>query len=321
MNEPVPKPENLTDESEKHHHPVLTGICVLLIAAVVGVVWYTMPALKRHDFSLRDLPHWSQTISSLEDRLKDIEGKVSSSSSDQQALRGEVAKLRESLREKLDAIGKEGGQTASDVYQKVQAQFEPALQAQSDGLKNVQERVSDLESSHASDRAEIARLQQQLSQVSDQTAQQAAQQSSEVAQIRRQVDENQSGASGQLADLKREQDRQKQDVEAIVDGIAVRKLPFEAAKSRQQDLGEGISLYVSGIDPSYRRYSGWMWVAEDRRNIWLHNQGAQQPVIFYGYQDGKKRELVITNVTQGSVTGYLVVPKQGAAPATPSAGE
>jgi hypothetical protein len=33
-------------------------------------------------------------------------------------------------------------------------------------------------------------------------------------------------------------------------------------------------------------------------------------VVFYGYEDGKKRELVITNVTQNSVTGYLLAPKQ-----------
>lgn len=311
MNEPV----------ESHRHSILTGICVLLVAAIVGVALYTIPTLKRQGFSLRDLPHWSQTLSAFEDRLKDAEAKMSNSSSDQQALRGEVAKLRETVGDKFAAISREGGQTAAEVYQRIQDQMDPKLKAQSDGLASVQERVSDLESSRATDRAEIARLQQQLSQVSDQAAQHVAQESTEVAQIRRQVDENRSGTAGQLADLKQEQDRQRQNADAIADGLAVRKVPFEAAKSRQQDLGDGISLYVSGTDPSYRRYSGWIWVAEDGRNIWLRNQGAQQPVIFYGYKDGQRRELVITNVTPGSVTGYLVLPKQGTSPAPASAGE
>ena len=44
------------------------------------------------------------------------------------------------------------------------------------------------------------------------------------------------------------------------------------------------------------------------RTIWLKNQLAQDPVIFYGNVDGKKRELRITNVTGSSVTGYLVLP-------------
>jgi hypothetical protein len=315
MDEPIQRREYPSGDAESHRHPLLTGVCVLLIAALVGVAWYTIPALKRHNVSLLDLPRLTQTLDSFGDRLKQAEAKVSDSSSDQQSLRGEVAKLRENLRDKLEAISKQGGQTAAEVYGKIQEEWEPALKAQSDGLQKVQDRVSDLEASHAADRVEIARLQQQLSQVGDQAAQLAAQQSSDAAQIRRQVDENQTGAVGQIADLKHEQDLERKNVDAMAEGLAVRKVPFEAAKSRQQDLGEGISLYVSGTDPSYRRYTGWMWIAEDRRNIWLHNQGAQQPVIFYGYQDGRKRELVITNVTPDSVTGYLVLPKQSASTA------
>jgi hypothetical protein len=316
MDELVQRREDPSGDVESHRHPVLTGVSVLLIAALAGVAWYTVPALKRHNVSLLDLPHLTQTLDSFGDRLKQAEAKLSDSSTDQQSLRGEVAKLRQTLRDKLDAVSKEGGQTAAEVYGKIQDQLEPTLKAQSDGLQKVQERVSDLEASHAADRAEIARLQQELSQVGDQAAQLAAQRSNDVAQIHRQLDENQSGAAGQIADLKHEQDLERKNVDAMAEGMAVRKVPFEAAKSRQQDLGEGIALYVSGTDPSYRRYSGWMWVAEDRRNIWLHNQGAQQPVIFYGYQDGRKRELVITNVTPDSVRGYLVLPKQSA-----SAGE
>jgi hypothetical protein len=52
-----------------------------------------------------------------------------------------------------------------------------------------------------------------------------------------------------------------------------------------------------------------MWVMPERRTIWLRGQGAQQPVTFYGLEDGKKRELVITQVAKNSVVGYLIVPK------------
>jgi len=50
--------------------------------------------------------------------------------------------------------------------------------------------------------------------------------------------------------------------------------------------------------------NGWMWLMPDRRAIWLRDQ-MQGPVIFYGHEDGKRRELVITRVTPNSVTGYL----------------
>jgi hypothetical protein len=53
-----------------------------------------------------------------------------------------------------------------------------------------------------------------------------------------------------------------------------------------------------------------MWLMPDRRTIWLKGQGAQEPVVFYGVKDGKKREMVITNVTKNSITGYLLLPDE-----------
>jgi hypothetical protein len=53
-----------------------------------------------------------------------------------------------------------------------------------------------------------------------------------------------------------------------------------------------------------------MWVLPDRRTIWLRGQGAQEPVVFYNNNDGKKRELVITSVTKKSAVGYLLVPEE-----------
>jgi hypothetical protein len=41
-------------------------------------------------------------------------------------------------------------------------------------------------------------------------------------------------------------------------------------------------------------------------------------VDFYGYTDGKKRELVITSVTKSSVAGYLLLPKKTTAPESAS---
>ena len=47
----------------------------------------------------------------------------------------------------------------------------------------------------------------------------------------------------------------------------------------------------------------------DRRTIWLRGQSAQEPLTFYGASDGRKRELVITQVTRDSVVGYLLQSK------------
>jgi hypothetical protein len=51
-----------------------------------------------------------------------------------------------------------------------------------------------------------------------------------------------------------------------------------------------------------------MWIMPDRRTIWLKNQDARKPVIFYAGRDGKRLELVITKVGRDSVTGCLLLP-------------
>jgi hypothetical protein len=65
---------------------------------------------------------------------------------------------------------------------------------------------------------------------------------------------------------------------------------------------------VDDTDVPDQRMNGWMWILQDRRTIWLRDQGIQDPLVFYGLWDGKKRELWIANVTPSSVTGYLIVP-------------
>jgi sortase A len=87
-----------------------------------------------------------------------------------------------------------------------------------------------------------------------------------------------------------------------------RRVSFSVSTQHSRELAPGISLGVTRTDATDRRVDGWMWVMPDRRTIWLRSQRARQPVVFYGAQDGRRRELVITAVTRNSIAGYLVVP-------------
>jgi hypothetical protein len=43
------------------------------------------------------------------------------------------------------------------------------------------------------------------------------------------------------------------------------------------------------------------------RQVLQPNQGARDPVVFYGREDGRRRELAITSVSSKGARGYLVV--------------
>jgi hypothetical protein len=59
-----------------------------------------------------------------------------------------------------------------------------------------------------------------------------------------------------------------------------------------------------------QRFDGWVWLMPDRRTIWIHSRGLQQPLVFYNQGDDRPRELVVTRVTRYSVVGYVLEPKE-----------
>lgn len=86
------------------------------------------------------------------------------------------------------------------------------------------------------------------------------------------------------------------------------RIDFQVAERHSRELAPGISIGVSSTDPERQRVNGWMWIMPDRRTIWLRDQSVHEPVVFYGYQDGRTRKLVITKVSRGVVSGYLLMP-------------
>jgi chaperonin cofactor prefoldin len=206
------------------------------------------------------------------------------------------------LKSRIETVSRQAHDSAEEMLKQVRAEF-------GEKMDGVTTRVATLETSRDGDQKQIAALQQQLSDMQGKVTDEAA----ELAAVRRQVQDTGDNARERIATLKQDQDSTRHDVGVIENKLAVDKVPFEASTGHIRELSEGISLNVSSTDPTYRRADGWLWVAADRRNIWLRNLAAQEPLTFYGYQDGRKRELVITNVSKSGVTGYLLLPKESAA--------
>jgi LPXTG-site transpeptidase (sortase) family protein len=78
---------------------------------------------------------------------------------------------------------------------------------------------------------------------------------------------------------------------------------FYISKRHSRQLAPGISIGVDETDAASKEVKGWLWVMPDRRTIWLRDQPANDPLVFY--QDGERRELLITKVTDSAITGYL----------------
>ncbi len=82
---------------------------------------------------------------------------------------------------------------------------------------------------------------------------------------------------------------------------------FTVVKDHSRQLAPGISIGITDVNAPDRRVNGWMWLLADRRTIWLRDQAAGQPVVFYSAGDGRRHELRITKVTANSATGYYTL--------------
>jgi hypothetical protein len=304
-----PRETRLEDETPAGHSILHSLAWLMLILLIAGGAWYAFPILKQYKAELTHLTGAQKVVDGIGDQLKETNAKVQTWASDQQTLHDQFDKLRATTHTQLEAAVRKAEASSTQAYRRMEGQIE-------DRLQGVQTRLAHLESASDTEQTRIAQLQQQLGQAQRDAAQarnDVQRQADELAAVRRQVEESSAARDRELASLKQTQETSRRDVNAIEDKLAVRRVDFEVTKNHSRQLADGISLGITGTDVSHRNVNGWMWVLPDRRTIWLKNQNAQQPVVFYGVHDGQKRELVITNVTQAAVTGYLLLPGSEAA--------
>jgi len=304
---PEVNPHERLDAEERwetvHRHHRIQGVALLLIVLVLaGGGWYAYQALRRHEVALTQFPGVQKIVDSIGDQVKQTDQKLASWADDQQNLRDQMAKFGQKMETRVASVAKQVQESSAEVYRRVQAQID-------DRLQPVDTRLSRIEASSESQQIRIAELQQEVGDVRSQAARQA----DELAAVRSKMEESAATHERQLSRLQQSEEADRHDVDAIGHKLAVHRVDFEVTKNRSRELAEGISLDVTSTDPLHRSVSGWMWVMPDRRTIWLKGQNAGQPVVFYGREDSKKRELVITNVTKNSVTGYLLLPGESGA--------
>jgi chaperonin cofactor prefoldin len=289
--------ERLREPSQRHHH-VLSAAVIVLAAVIAGLAWYAYPILKNHDSSLARLTGIEPVIGTLNGQMKSAESKLADLSSSHDALGQQVGELGREMRARVESATRQASDASTVMLHSVENQIE----VQVSGLRT---RVANLESSQEKEQERIASLQQELSQVRGDVARQ----SEELATTRRQIDGNSAAMDQQLASLQQSEQHNRNDVDRIASNLAVERVSFEVSKGHSRELAPGISMGLTRTDVPFHRVNGWMWFMPDRRTIWLRGQSVQEPVIFYGLEDGKKRELVITHVTRNSVVGYLILPK------------
>jgi hypothetical protein len=290
-------PKRFREEPEEQHHAGHWIAIGLLAVAIAGLCWYSYPTLKQVPAMLAQFPAVQKSLEGINAQLADSESRFKAWTNNQQQLQEHIADVEKAMASRIGAVRKRAQDLSNDVYQRIHS--EVAAQNQVTETK-----IARLESSSEADRATVEKLQTELATLREQTA-------TQIQSVRSEMNREGANRDQQLVSLHEQVGRESRDVDGLNKKLAVKRVDFEVTRNHSQQLTEDVSLGVTKTDVSHRRITGWMWVMPDRRTIWLRGQGAQEPVVFYGTRDGKRRELVITNVAKNSVSGYLILPADG----------
>lgn len=295
----LPSRRKYSDDLDEHHAG--RWVVIFLVAiAIGGLGWYGYANWKQLPAMLAQFPALQKSFDGMSVRLTDTETQVKNWAAGQQELKAHVAEIENSMGSRIQAARKQAQALSEKVYQRVEAEI--AAQTQATDAK-----LARLESQDA---ANYTKLQTEVATLREENARQAEQ----LRNVRSEMERDGANRDQQLVSLNQQVGREARDVESINNKLAVKRVDFEVTRNHSQQLTDEISMGITGTDVTHRRVTGWMWIMPDRRTIWLHDQGAQEPVVYYGYRDGKRHEVVFTNVAKNSVSGYVVLP---AAP-TPS---
>jgi len=291
----------LFDESEEHH-TIRWIAMAMAVAAIAGLGWYLYPSLAQLPAipaALAKFPALQASLADMRGRVADTESKLQSWATGQQELQERVVNLQKQVESRFQAARKQARELSAEVYQRVHAETVNQWQG-------MQTRITRLESSSESDQARIEKLQTELAAL----RQEAGRQADQLRAVRDQMEQDGASRGQQLMSINQRLSEESRDVDGLAKKLETKRVDFEVTRNHSRQLTSGISLGITGTDVSHRRVSGWIWLMPDRRTIWLQGQGAQQPVVFYGYHDSQRRELVITNVSKNSISGYLLLPAE-----------
>jgi hypothetical protein len=209
-----------------------------------------------------------------------------------------MSKIEESVSSNLKTVRNEarlmGQQIKSETGQRLQA-----LQNRVTGVESIQREHGEED---AKLRNELAEVRQELTSVKEENTRQ-------VNQITSQIEQAQQSTRNDLSGLDRRLSSNQTAVSALGYQVGRKRIDFELKDGHTQQVVDGIYVTVKKTDVERQRVDGWVQIARDGRFVWLHGQGAQNPIDFSSRADARPYQLVFTQVgRRENAKGYVLVP-------------
>jgi hypothetical protein len=274
----------------------LWGALLALALALAALAGYDYWFLRKTGFSIATLPNLVQSVSALGNRLDAVEGQAKAWATERQTLLDEMSRTNQRVRSELGGIRVQTQHMMASAESRMERQLDQRTGPIDTRLDGVETRLQD-------DRARVAQLAAAVGTLRQR-----------LAAVQQQQEQNLQRLRG----LEREQGQTSSAVDSLTHQLQRKRVSFEAGKGVGNEIVPGISLHLTKTNVLHQRYSGWISDVHTHRTLWIKNQGVQQPVIFYSAGGQRALELIVTRVSKGAASGYLLIPQSAEGSATES---
>jgi predicted nucleic acid-binding Zn-ribbon protein len=267
---------------------------VLLALALLSVTAYDYIAFKRSNLTVAQLPGMQNLMNGMGHRLDATEAEMRSLTGNSQTLSAQLSDLDHKMGSTLNVARRQTEQLVADAENRMETRMNQRDQA-------LESRLTQVESGQQHDRDQMAELQTQVDGVREQAASDDQDAWHELSELNQRANRDENRVTG--IDRSLHQERQR--------------VTFEAARATPQEIIQGVSFTLTRTAPAYRRFNGYLTLAETGQTVWLRDIGAEESVTFYAGRSPKAYDLVVTSIRPGDVAGFLVMPAHAASEVTP----
>ena len=261
----------------------------LTIGLVGGSFWWLNSELRAQGSSIAKLLGMQKTVDSLSDRMVGAETALSVLPAEMNKVHGRVDSLDKKVAAAQKAIAAKPAVTPAS----------PAIADLGNNVAQLNEQIAKLHAQHESDAAQMESLRNELASTRQETADQLVTVKSGipqdampvVAHLQNAVHKNEAGINS----LANKMDRSRHDFEVHEDNVV--------------EIVPGVLLTIRDTNVGRQEISGWIYLENDRRVVYLKNHGLLQPITVYGVYGKDSHDIVITRVRKDDAVGFVLSPK------------
>lgn len=275
-----------SNDVSTYHRRRTAGLWTALasLAVVLAVIAaYGYSVMSNQNSQLAWLPSMAKSISAVRARTSGLEATLKDMGTKQDSLATRVQNLDAGWQSRLNTVRLQAAGLVNNAYQKERMELNQRVAA-------LNSQIAEMSSRQQVEHAHVAELERQLANTRQ-----------ELASMR------ESSTSG-LAALQQQETSNEREIASVNNELSTDQVNFEAGKNQDAEIVPGVSVHLTNTDVLHQRFGGWIWLTGNRRRLWLRRQIIESPVVFYPVPGGEAYELVVTQVNQKEVAGYLLVP-------------